>query len=185
MLAIENKEKGSVLVAVLIISVILLILGSIFGYKIISATKTESIKLSKDKTYYLAARGIEDARVYLSDNYISTNYWSSLLSVNGTYSKINSLSFAQDNINVEVYVKDNEDWDGNPSVDNDLKIYILSIATDQKGTKTVIESLVFYDASVNPYAQKGMGPKKTGYSNTGGISNLGNINPVSFQLGGQ
>ncbi len=185
MLAINKSQRGSVLISVLVISIVLLILGSIFSYRIITSTNVSAVKMRKDKTYYLASRGIEDARRYLSNNYVSTNYWSTLLSNDGSYNQINSLSFTRDNINVDVYVRDNEDWDNNYASDNDLKIYVLSIATGRRGAKTVIESLVFYDSSTNPYAQKGMGSKKTGYTSTSGIQNLSNLNQTSFKLGGK
>ncbi|KAA0259346.1 hypothetical protein FHQ18_00265 [Deferribacter autotrophicus] len=180
------NNKGMALIVMLGLLLGVFIISSIVSYRIIRTTKSSGAVIVKNKTYYAANSGIENARKYLNDNYVSTNYWSSLLD-NSTdkYNELSNLATTINDVNVKIYIKDNNDGDNDYGRDSDLRVFVLSEAAANDGTKTIIETILFYDSSASQnYKQYGQNVKRTNVSTKSGLSDIANVTPSSFNIGG-
>ncbi len=166
-----NNQRGVALLTVIIFSAVLLVVGSLLAYKVMTSTRTSGEQGVKTATYYTANAGVERARNDLMVDY-PTNNWTTYLTeaTAGVYPAAAGLNEAVGGQNVTVFVRDNNDEPAgleNYLQDNDLKVFVLAQGVGPNGTQTMVEALVFLDISSGGggySSQLGDGAARTGRS---------------------
>jgi hypothetical protein len=176
LISFKKEERGFVFVVALLIMTLLLIIG-------ITANKTSRVETriaGSDKTYktvFCAAdAGIEAGRaaLYILKSVDSGN-WDNLLAgkdLVGPYGGNNTLNDVIDklnpngrNVNGATYtlrVVDNNDLDGDPLVDTDNTIILISTATSYQNAQTKIQAGVRYIGAADEAPQERYGAENTG-----------------------
>ncbi|BCR04645.1 hypothetical protein DESUT3_17140 [Desulfuromonas versatilis] len=169
-----SNQRGVAMLTVVIFSAVLLVVGSLLAYKVMTSTRTSGEQGVKTATYYSANAGIERARRVLSDSYEGATKWGNVLTLNsaGVYPTAPLLNEAVGGQTVRVYVRDNnDDPGGNYLLDNDLKVFVLAEGEGPDGTKTMVEALVFLDPTAGGgggySSQLGDGAARTGQAASG------------------
>lgn len=185
----RHDERGIALMTVIFMTAVMMVIVSLVGYKVLRSTKGSAAEGIKTKTYYAANAGLDNARIYLSDNYINKNYWNYILDPDAEPGYTGSATnpsedlyqhsgdleptgFATDPpIAVQVFVKDNNDGDGNYGVDTDqlIMVNVEAVAPDGR-TTTMVEARLLYDDSVDSYSQLGGSAGREHYKDVSGVS---------------
>ncbi|MCF6179802.1 MAG: hypothetical protein L3J63_10505 [Geopsychrobacter sp.] len=166
------NNRGIALISVLLITAVMLIISSLLAHKVIQSTRMSAQQGLKKKSHYAAATGVEEARRQLALGYHSASAWGNILSA-GTaraYPLTPTFTTTVDNLAVRIFVRDNNDGDGDYTRDNDLRVYVLSEAQGPDNTRTMVEALSFLKpgGSAGGYGgQYGQGAAKTNRSNSG------------------
>lgn len=144
----QFNERGMALVSVIITLTVLLTLANILFEKVWRSIQQLSEAAIKDQISWAAQSGIEVARQRLKSTYATSSGWSTYLATtSGTaYSSVPIWSMSFSEINVEIFLRDNPDGDGNYQIDNDLKIFVLARASKASTADVVIEALCGFAA---------------------------------------
>lgn len=184
-----RDEKGIALVMVIMMTAVVMMIVSLVGFKVLRSTKGSAIEGLKTKTYEAANSGLENARVYLSDNYISQNNWQYVLDPDTAPGYSGSPTNPQADLyqhstllepagfvtdppmDIKVYVKDNNDGDDNYGIDTDQLIMVNVEATAPDGrTTTLVEARLLYDDSIDSYSQLGGSAGREHYRDVSGVA---------------
>lgn len=166
-------NRGIALVTVILMTAVIMVIVSLVGYKVMRSTAGSAAEGLKTKTYYAANSGLDVGRLYLSQNYVSKNYWGYILdpdtdpdysgpAVTPTadiYLRVGDMEPANyvsnPPLTIRTYVKDNND-DGNYAIDTDQLVMVNIEATTANGeVVTLVEARLLYDDSIDSYAQLG------------------------------
>lgn len=157
-------NRGIALVTVILMTAVIMVIVSLVGYKVIRSTAGSAAEGLKTKTYYAANSGLEVGRLYLSQNYVSSNYWADILTEGGTpdadlYLRVENMEptgyVSNPPLTISSYIKDNND-DGNYAIDTDQLVMVNVEATTANGeVVTLVEARLLYDDSIDSYAQLG------------------------------
>ncbi|WP_020674718.1 PilX N-terminal domain-containing pilus assembly protein [Geopsychrobacter electrodiphilus] len=166
------NSRGIALVSVLLITAVMLIISSLLAQKVIQTTRVSAQQGLKKKSHYAANSGVEEARRQLALNYDSTSLWGNVLSVStaGAYPLAPTFTTTVDNFAVRIFVRDNNDGDGDYTHDNDLRVFVLAEAQGPDNTRTMVETLGFLKpgGSTGGYnGQYGQGAGKTNRTSGG------------------
>lgn len=156
------RERGMALINVVVMLAILLALSHILCEKIWQSARQATAASAREQVFWAAQAGIEDARDRLASAYIDSALWSNFLVSETplTYPATPAWETSLNGINIAVFLRDNEDGDGNHRRDNDLKIYILGRARGAGGAEVCIECLAgFVPASANDPASAARDPE--------------------------
>ncbi len=148
-------ERGSAMLVTVIIVAALLAGGSVLASMQMSSTRATGVMRSGMAALYCAEGGLAAARVAVA---ASQSQWGPAIaaSAGGDTSEPSWLSDAigshdldgNGSWDFEVYIKDNADeasGPDNPSVDNDMQLYIVVTCTAMPETPKQVQELVLYN----------------------------------------
>ncbi len=166
------NNRGIALVTVLLITVVMMIISSLLAHKVIQSSRSSAEQGVKKKSYYAANTGVEEARRQLASNYNSTTFWGNVLTVStaGEYPTSPTFTTTVDNLAVRIFVRDNNDGDGDYTRDNDLRVFVLAEATGANNILTMVEALCFFkpgNGGGSYEGQYGQGAAKASRSSSG------------------
>lgn len=141
-----GHERGMALVSVMLILAMLLALSHILSEKLWQTTRQSAAAAEREKVFWAAQAGIEEARHKLAHTYLDSFGWSRYLTAAAplTYPSTPIWQTAANGMTVEIFLRDNQDGDGDHQRDNDLKIYVLGRARGNRGDEVIIEGLCGY-----------------------------------------
>lgn len=142
------NERGMALVSVVLVLAVLLTMAHLLAEKVWQSTRQIAEANHREQVFWAAQAGIESARQQLSSNYSGTGGWRTFLS-NGVGRNYPATPVWGDEISgvqVEVFVRDNPDGDGDVRRDNDLKVFVLARARGRGGQEAMVESLCGFSA---------------------------------------
>jgi hypothetical protein len=145
------NERGMALVNVVLMLSVLLAMASVLAEKVWQSTRQTADANHREQVFWAAQSGIEAARQKLSADYAGSGGWQTFLAV-GTarsYPTISAWVTEINGIEVEIYLRDNPDGDGDVRRDNDLKLFVLARAKGRAGVEAMVESLCGFVAPVN------------------------------------
>ena len=168
-----KSQRGSTMVVVMILLVALLAAGGVAIYLQISDTRSTSLVKQSRDSLYCAEAGLVAARPLIGENYAS---WSQLLSPDSGddpdwYPIANDLDDPPDGApDYQVTVRDNDDElppaGNDPTVDNDLRIFIVATCTKFPDAPREVLELVMYEGGGALYRDQGrQGSGGTGNAN--------------------
>jgi hypothetical protein len=183
-LVIRN-QKGIALVVAMLFSLILLVVASALIYTMSSYFRSLATAREKTQGYYVATAGVEKMRDHLwQNNCIPPNWCGQLGNVldatDSAYKNTTGilLTPASDLMNdlaaagYNVFLKDNDDGDGDFRSDNDQIIIAVAAGADgATGTTSTIEAMLLFTGAGSPYAQLGAGAGKKGKT-SGSVDDL-------------
>jgi hypothetical protein len=142
-------DKGMALVSVVLMLTVLLAMAQVLVEKVWQSTRQGVAADRREFLFWAAQSGLESARKRLAENYLSSSGWQSLLSAGGAreYPVTPVWADISNGQQVEIYLRDNEDGDGDFRRDNDLKIYVLVRARGNAGGEVLLESLCGFEAA--------------------------------------
>lgn len=196
----QRDERGIALVTVIFMTAVIMAIVSLVGYKVLRSIRGSAAEGVKTKTYYAANAGLDSARIYLSDNYISKNYWNYILDPDAEpgysgaatepsedlymhNSDLEPAGFTTDPpITVQVFVKDNNDGDNDYGIDTDQLVMVNVEARAVDGSSTMVEARLLYDDSVDSYSQLGGSAGREHYREVSGVSATDNLTDSSEVL---
>jgi hypothetical protein len=169
-----RDERGIALLTVIMMTAIMMVIVSLVAYKVLRSTRGSATEGLKTKTYYAASAGIDSARLELSEEYIASDYWKNILDPDTApgytgaatnpaadlYMRTTDLEpgnfTANPPLTVRVYIKDNNDGDGNYGIDSDQLVMVNVEASEpNSGTTTMVEARLLYDDTSSGYSQLG------------------------------
>jgi hypothetical protein len=177
-----RNEKGVVLVAALLIVALLMLMAMTLSYTMSSYLKMVGSVRAKSQDYYSSLGGVDRTRTFLGSNLVGANFniWGGLLSLGtGSYRDVTQVVTGStatafvpgaSGSSYRIFVKDNDDGDGDFASDND-QIVIASVVAknDVKQTTSTIEAMLIFDQSVlDDYAQGGGGVNKANRAKSAG-----------------
>lgn len=197
-----RNDRGVALVTVIMMTACIMAIVTLVAYKVLRSTTNSTSVRSKAVAYQGANAGLENARMVLNDNYKASQFWQYYLdpdsdpNYNGAatdpdanpdlFLEVPGLvpaNFTNDpNLNLSVYVRDNNDGDGTNAVDTDQMILVNVRATRSDGAVAMVESRLLYDDSEESYSQSGGGPGKEHRRDATGVSNPADIGTNSATL---
>ncbi|GAB4484677.1 MAG: hypothetical protein OHK006_09530 [Thermodesulfovibrionales bacterium] len=185
-----DDERGMALVIALMFSLILLMLATTLIYSMTSFFRSLAVAREKSQSYYVAASGVEKLRDHLWQNNCIPPNWCGQLGVVGTpgedaYQEKTAILPAPANdvmaalaaagvpAGYRVFLRDNDDGDGDFTTDSDQIIVAVASGSDSTrnvtlsgtqtaGTQTTIEAMLLFTGSGSPYAQLGAAAGKSG-----------------------
>jgi type II secretory pathway pseudopilin PulG len=160
------SKRGMALVSVLLLLTVLLALAHILAEKVWQSTRQVAEAASRAQLFWAAQAGIEAARRQLAVGYASSGGWRDFLARGDgrNYPLEPAWVSVIDGLQVEIYLRDNPDGDGDVRSDNDLKIYVLARAQSAQEGEALIECLCGFDppTASGGLPQFGPGPYGTG-----------------------
>lgn len=150
------NDRGMALVSVVLLLAVLLTLAHILAEKIWQSTHQDNAAARREQLFWATQAGIETARRQLAASYAGSSGWQSFLTADTPRSYPASPAWVTeiDGQPVEIYLRDNQDGDGNVQRDNDLKVFVLARAQGSRGAANMIECLCGFD----PPATSGEAP---------------------------
>lgn len=192
-----RDERGIALLTVLMMTAIMMVIVSLVGYKVLRSTRGTATEGLKTKAYYAASAGVDSARLQLSEQYITSDYWQNILDPDPAnitpaadlYMRSTTLEPAgfttSPPLTLQVFIKDNNDGDSDYGIDTDqlVMVNVEAVAPDGR-TSSMVEARLLYDDSNSGYSQLGGSAGRENFrdvSGVGDISNLGS-NTTSIEL---
>lgn len=159
----RNPERGSAMLVTLIIIGALLAGGAVLVSLQLSANRSTDLTKSGMSALYCAEAGLSAARPYVANHYLQ---WPASIAASGGGSTaepawLNTLiGSAHDlanpatgtNVDFQVYLADNGDEGtaaDDPTVDNDLQIFIVSKCLKYPDTPKEVRELVLFNGGTN------------------------------------
>lgn len=145
------NERGMALINVVLILSVLLAMAHLLAEKVWQSTRQTADANLRQQVFWAAQAGIEEARQLLSDGYAGSGGWRTLLAA-GTARNYPSLPAWVTQVNgveVELYLRDNPDGDGDVRRDNDLKVFVLARARGGVSVEAKVESLCGFNSPEN------------------------------------
>lgn len=143
------NDRGMALVSVVLVLAVLLTMAHLLAEKVWQSTREMAKANHREQVFWAAQGGIESARQQLSSNYAGTGGWQTFLA-NGTsriYPATPAWVIEIGGIQVEIFLRDNPDGDGDVCRDNDLKVFVLARARGRGGQEAMVESLCGFSDS--------------------------------------
>lgn len=136
-------ERGMALISVMLLLAMLLALVHILCDKVWQTTRQAAVAASREKLFWAAQSGIEEARHKLAETYLDSFGWSRYLTAVTpfNYPSTPVWQTLSNGMTVEIFLRDNQDGDDDHRRDNDLKIYVLGRAKGGRGNEVIIECL--------------------------------------------
>ncbi len=180
------NNHGVALVTVLLITIVMMIISTLLAHKVIQSSRSSAEQGLKKKSYYAANTGVEEARRLLATSYNSTTFWGNVLTVAaaGKYPASPTFTTTVDNLAVRIFVRDNNDGDGDYTRDNDLRVFVLAEATGADNILTMVEALCFLKPGKGKGSyngQYGQGAAKTSHSD-GGVEDVVNSTVTDYYI---
>lgn len=145
------NERGMALINLVLILSVLLAMADLLAEKVWQSTRQTADANHREQVFWAAQAGIEAARHSLSAGYASTGGWQTFLTA-GTdriYPATPAWLTQIIGIEVEIFLRDNPDGDGDLRRDNDLKIFVLARARGREGLEAMVESLCGFTPAMN------------------------------------
>ena len=145
------KERGMALINVVLILSVLLAMAHVLAEKVWQSTRQTADANHREQVFWAAQAGIEAARQLLSDDYAGSGGWRTFLAAGTISSYPSSPAWVTqvNGIEVEIYLRDNPDGDGDVCRDNDLKVFVLARARGRVGVEAMVESLCGFSLPEN------------------------------------
>jgi hypothetical protein len=139
------------LINVVLILSVLLAMAHLLAEKVWQSTRQTADANHREQVFWAAQAGIEEARQLLSDDYSGSGGWQALLTGGAArrYPSTPAWVTQVNGVEVELYLRDNPDGDGDVRRDNDLKVFVLARARGRLGLETIIEGLCGFSAPEN------------------------------------
>ncbi len=179
----DFNERGMALVMVLLATGCILVIAALIATKVLQSRQGVATVGLQRKLFYAAAAGVEHARKRLDETYVASNYWSDYLTGNSgllpeTFRECAALApgpiGSSPTVPVSVWVRDNNDGDGDPAADTDLRLIVVAEAT-WNGAGSRVEAVLIHDGgSGTNYSQLGGGARRTNYRDAAGIDDVVN-----------
>jgi hypothetical protein len=168
-----SRERGVAMFIVMIVVVGLTTVALLGIYLTLGETKATSYGVDADAALYCAEAGLAKARPIIGANYGS---WAAILDTDPSndpswYPITGDLDVPPDGKNdFVVTIKDDDDeppgTPNDPTVDNDLSVYIVSTCTRYADTPRQVTELIHYKGGGTSYRnQSGQGAGNTGNTN--------------------
>jgi len=143
------NERGMALVSVVVLLAVLLTLAHILAEKVWQSTRQTSDAANREQLFWAAQAGIQTARQQLAASYSDSAGWQSFLTASEprAYPAVPVWTTESSGLPVEIYLRDNQDGDGDLSRDNDLKVFVLARARGRRGNTATIECLCGFEPS--------------------------------------
>ena len=141
------NQRGMALVSVILVLAVLLILAHTLAVKIWHSTQQAGAAGRREQLFWAAQAGVEAARQELANSYADSRGWRNHLvsGISRAYPETPTWTCTVNGIRVEIFLRDNHDGDDDPSIDNDLKIFVLARAGLPEGHETMLESLCGFE----------------------------------------
>lgn len=145
------NERGMALINVVLILSVLLAMAHLLAEKVWQSTRQTADANQREQVFWAAQAGIEEARQLLSDEYAGSGGWRTLLAAGTTrnYPSMPAWVTQVNGVEVELYLRDNPDGDGDVRRDNDLKVFVLARARRRIGVEVMVESLCGFSTPGN------------------------------------
>jgi hypothetical protein len=143
------------LVSVLLLLAVLLTMTHTLAEKIWQSSRQLATAASREKLFWAAQAGVEEARRRLAEGYMQSVGWQGyLVRANGSgYPAEPAWTSEVQGLAVEVFLRDNPDGDDDAQRDNDLRIFVLVRARDALRGEIIVECL----CGLEPLAGGGAG----------------------------
>jgi hypothetical protein len=137
------NERGMALINVVLILSVLLAMAHLLTEKIWQSTRQTADANQREQVFWAAQAGIEEARRRLADGYAVSGGWRTLLAAATTADYLPEPIWVMrvNGFEVELYLRDNADGDGDVRRDNDLKVFVMARASGRRSLETMVESL--------------------------------------------
>lgn len=145
------NERGMALINVVLILSVLLAMAHLLAEKVWQSTRQTADANLREQVFWAAQAGIEEARQLLSDEYAGSGGWRTLLAAGTTrnYPSMPAWVTQVNGVEVELYLRDNPDGDGDVRRDNDLKVFVLARARGRVSVEVMVESLCGFSTPGN------------------------------------
>ena len=145
------NERGMALINVLLLLSVLLAMAHLLAEKVWQSTRQTAEANQREQVFWAAQAGIEEARQLLSDEYAGSGGWRTLLAAGTTrnYPSMPAWVTQVNGVEVELYLRDNPDGDGDVRRDNDLKVFVLARARGGVRVEAMVESLCGFTTPEN------------------------------------
>ena len=142
-------DKGMALVSVVLMLAVLLAMAQVLVEKVWQSTRQGVAADRREFLFWAAQSGLESARKQLAEGYRASAGWQSFLSAGSVreYPATPAWFESSNGQQVEIYLRDNEDGDGDLRRDNDLKVYVLVRARGEAGGEVLLESLCGFETA--------------------------------------
>jgi len=150
------SERGTALVSVVLMLSVLLAMASVLAEKVWQSSRQNAEANHREQVFWAAQAGIEAARQRLSADYAGSGGWQTLLAAGTALAYPTTPAWVTElnGIEVEIYLRDNPDGDGNACHDNDLKVFVLARARGREGVEAMVESLCGFVPPLNGQATR-------------------------------
>lgn len=137
------NKRGMALINVVLILSVLLSMAYLLADKVWQSTRQTVEANHREQVFWAAQGGIETARRFLTEVYAGSGGWRTLLSdgTNRSYPSLPVWVTQVNGVEVELYLRDNPDGDGDVRRDNDLKVFVLARARGREGIEAMVECL--------------------------------------------
>ncbi len=145
------NERGMALITMLLVLSVLLTMANVLAEKVWQSTRQTADANHREQVFWAAQAGIEAARQNLSTGYASAGGWQTFLTAEAarSYPATPAWLTQVNGLEVEIFLRDNPDGDGDLRRDNDLKIFVLARARGREGIEAMVESLCGFTPAVN------------------------------------
>jgi len=142
------NERGMALISVLLILAVLLILTHTLAEKTWQSSRQGAAAAGREQLFWAAQAGVEEARRLLAEGYAESVGWQAFLAGgNGQgYPAAPVWTSEVQGLPVDIFLRDNADGDDDVRHDNDLVIFVLVRASDERRGEVIIECLCGLDA---------------------------------------
>ncbi|MCK4535878.1 MAG: hypothetical protein KAT93_02630 [Desulfuromonadales bacterium] len=155
------REKGMALATVIFVLALLMVLALVLTDKVLKATRGTAAANAREQALSAANAGIEWGRRQLAATYASSDRWRSYLSQASEdlrYPSVPSLTTSTNGLQVDIFLRDNPDGDGDWQCDNDLRIFMLARARTPLGAETIVETLCGFAATQTTTGYRQLAP---------------------------
>jgi len=137
-------DKGMALASVVFVLALLMVLAMVLTNKVLQASRGAAAANAREQALNAASAGIEWGRLQLAANYAGSERWRSYLETSpaaGRYPSVPAFTISANNLQVDLFLRDNPDGDGDWQNDNDLRIFLLARVRTPHGAETLVEAL--------------------------------------------
>lgn len=137
-------DRGMALASVIFVLALLMVLAMVLTNKVLQASRAAAAANARELSLNAASAGIEWGRLQLAANYAGSDQWRSYLATAptaGRYPSVPAFTISANSLQVDLFVRDNPDGDGDWQNDNDLRIFLLARVRTPHGGEMLVEAL--------------------------------------------